>query len=172
MLVLGKKKVKLNMIPKIENFKETRLVGKKLKMSFAKDKTFELWRSFSPRRKEIKNSINSNLYSVELYPDTRFFKNFSPTKEFEKWAAVEVNSFEGIPNDMDKLIIPEGQYAVFQYKGKPSDAQNAFQFIYGVWLANSGYEMDDRPYFALMGEKYKGEDPDSEEEFWVPVRKR
>jgi AraC family transcriptional regulator len=30
--------------------------------------------------------------------------------------------------------------------------------------------MDGRPYFALMGEKYKGEQPDSEEEFWVPVK--
>jgi AraC family transcriptional regulator len=32
--------------------------------------------------------------------------------------------------------------------------------------------MDDRPYFALMGDKYKGEVLDSEEEFWIPIKKK
>jgi AraC family transcriptional regulator len=32
--------------------------------------------------------------------------------------------------------------------------------------------MDNRPYFALMGEKYKGENPESEEDFWIPVKKK
>ena len=157
------------MEPKVENFKETRLVGKKLSMSFTNNKTVELWKSFAPRRKEIKNSAGSELYSVELYNDASFFKNFNPMKEFEKWAAVAVEDFESIPDGMDKLVIPEGRYAVFPYKGKPSEAQGTLQYIYGTWLPNSTYEMDNRPYFALMGEKYKGEDPDSEEEFWIPI---
>lgn len=160
------------MEPKIETFKETKLIGKKIRVSFNQNKTFELWRNFSPRRKEIKNSVNSNLYSVEIYPDTTFFKNFNPKKEFEKWAAVEVKDFDTIPNDMEKITIPKGLYAVFHYRGKPSEAQETFRFIYSTWLPNSEYEMDDRPYFALMGEKYKGEAIDSEEEFWVPIRKK
>jgi AraC family transcriptional regulator len=160
------------MEPKIETFKETKLVGKKIKMSFANNKTVELWQSFSPRRKEIKNSINSDLYSVEIYPDTKFFKEFNPKIEFEKWAAIEVSDFDSIPDEMEKLIIPKGQYAVFHYRGKPSGAQETFRFIYGTWLPNSEYEMDDRPYFALMGDKYKGEALDSEEEFWIPIKKK
>lgn len=159
------------MEPKIETFKETKLIGKKIRMSYAHNKTAELWRSFSPRRKEIKNLVNSHLYSVEIYPDATFFENFDPIKEFEKWAAVEVGDFNTIPNDMEKLIIPKGQYAVFHYRGKPSEAQETFRFIFGTWLPNSEYEMDDRPYFALMGEKYKGETIDSEEEFWIPIKR-
>jgi AraC family transcriptional regulator len=159
------------MEPKIVIFKETKLVGRKINMSLANNKTVELWRSFSPRLKEIKNSINSDLYSVEIYPDTTFFEKFDPTMEFEKWAAIEVSDFDKIPDEMGQLIIPDGQYAVFHYQGKPSEAQETFHFIYGTWLPNSEYEMDDRPYFALMGEKYKGETSDSEEEFWIPIKK-
>jgi AraC family transcriptional regulator len=160
------------MEPKIVTFNETKLIGMKINMSLAINKTVELWQSFSPRRKEIKNAINSDLYSVEIYPDTTFFDNFNPTTEFEKWAAIEVSDFDTIPDEMRKLIIPMGQYAVFHYKGKPSEAQETFRFIYGTWLPDSGYEMDDRPYFALMGEKYKGEALDSEEDFWIPIKNK
>jgi len=157
------------MEPRIEIVHEKKLIGKKVRMSLLNDKTIELWKSFSPRRKEIKNSINPDLYSVDIYDDLKFFVDFNPAKEFDKWAAIEVKNFDDIPHEMDRLVIPRGKYAVFHYKGKPSEAQKTFQHIYGVWLPNSIYNMDDRPYFALMGEKYKGEHPDSEEEFWIPI---
>jgi len=155
--------------PRIETFNETKLVGNKMRMSFANNKTVELWKNFSPRVKEIKNLIGPNRYSVDLYPDTDFFKNFDPEMDYERWAAAEVSEFDMIPDGMEKLIIPEGLYAVFQYKGRPSEAQETFQFIFGSWLPNSEYKIDERPYFALMGEKYKGESPESEEEFWIPI---
>ncbi len=160
------------MKPGIETLNETRLIGKRIKMSFDNNKTVELWRSFSPGIKEIKNSVSPDLYSVDIYNDTKFFIDFNPSKEFDRWAAIEVKDFDTIPDGMDKLVIPEGQYAVFHYKGKPGDSQETFQYIYGIWLPNSEYEMDDRPYFALMGKRYKGEEPDSEEEFWIPIKEK
>jgi len=160
-----------DMEPEIRTCKETKLIGKRITTSFAHDKTVELWQRFAPRRKEIINSVNSDLYSVDVYHDTAFFRNFNPEKEFEKWAAVAVSDFDTLPHDMETMIIPEGQYAVFHYRGKPSESGETMQFIYGIWLPDSEYEMDDRPYFALMGEKYKGEGDDSEEDFWIPVKK-
>jgi len=158
------------MEPRIENLQETKLIGQKVRMSFADNKTGELWRSFAPRKKEIKNPVGADLYSMEIYPDSYFFNKFDPSTIFEKWAAVAVSGFDEVPDDMETFTIPSGLYAVFTYKGKPSEAHETFRFIYGTWLPQSGYVMDDRPYFALMGEKYKGEDPDSEEEFWIPIR--
>lgn len=155
---------------RLEQLPETKLLGQKVSTSFSADKTAELWRSFSPRRKEISQAVHADLFSVEIYPDTRFFEAFDPTREYEKWAAVEVSSFDNIPHDMHRLLIPAGSYAVFSYRGKPSEAQATFQYIYGSWLPNSPYELDDRPHFARMGTGYKGEDPDSEEEFWIPIR--
>lgn len=141
-------------------------------MSFVSNRTMELWKNFMPRRKEITNAVGTELYSVELYNGTGFFENFNPANEFEKWAAVEVSNFDSLPEGMDTLIIPEGEYAVFHYKGKPSEAQETYRFIYSQWIPGSAYKLDNRPHFALMGEKYKGEDPESEEEFWIPVTKK
>lgn len=158
------------MEPQIRTLAKTKLIGKSAKMTFANNKTKELWQSFMPKRTNIKNNIGSDLYSVEIYNDTNFFKNFDPTKEFEKWAAVQVKDFSSVPNEMETLEIPEGLYAVFHYKGKSSEAQKTYQYIFGNWIPNSEYQLDDRPHFALMGEKYKNEDPNSEEELWIPIK--
>ncbi len=156
--------------PEIRRSESILLVGKRLEMSFVHNQTHELWKSFMSRKKEIEGVVGAHLYSVEIYPSPRFFTDFNPTVTFEKWAAVQVNQEVAIPANMEMLKIPAGLYAVFAYKGKPSDAQPYFQYMYGSWLPASEYEMDNRPYFALMGEKYKGEDPESEEEFWIPIR--
>ena len=72
------------MQPRIETLKAKRLIGKRIRMSFSNNRTLELWRSFMPRRNEIKNCTGPDLYSIEIYePD--FFNNFNPEKEFEKW---------------------------------------------------------------------------------------
>ncbi|MDF0707158.1 GyrI-like domain-containing protein [Flagellimonas okinawensis] len=160
------------MIPRIQTLPSNLLVSKKSITSFAKNNTFELWRSFSPRKKEIDYAINKDSYAVEIYPTTTFFQNFDPTRKFEKWAAIAVSKVEQIPEGMEILTVSEGLYAVFHYKGKPSKVMVAFRYIYGEWLPNSQYEMDNRPYFSLMGDKYKGEHPESEEEFWIPIKKK
>jgi AraC family transcriptional regulator len=30
--------------------------------------------------------------------------------------------------------------------------------------------LDQRPHVEVMGEKYKNNDPDSEEEIWIPIK--
>jgi AraC family transcriptional regulator len=160
------------MKPTIKKLGETKLIGNNIRMSFANNKTTVLWQNFMPRRKEITNSIGTALYSIELYGDPEFFRTFSPMKEFEKWAAIQVSNFDSIPEGMNTLTIPSGDYAVFQYKGRPSEAVATHQFIYTQWIPNSEYQLDDRPHFAVMGENYKGEHPDSEEDFWIPIRKK
>lgn len=157
------------MQPRIEKLSQSQFVGVKTRMSLADNKTATLWQRFMPRRKEVENVLGAELYSIEQYDSVGFFRNFSPMSEFTKWAAVEVDSLEIIPDGMEKLTIPEGKYAVFTYVGKPSDAQPTFQYIFSEWLPQSEYELDHRPHFAKMGAKYKGEDPTSEEEFWIPV---
>jgi AraC family transcriptional regulator len=149
-----------------------KLIGKKLKMSVINDRTMELWQSFMPRRKEITNAENDFLYSVQVFESEKYFYQFSPEIEFEKWAAVEMAEFTNIPESMEMLEIPEGLYAVFNYKGPANAALPFFQYIFQTWIPESGYSVDNRPHFALMGEKYRGNNPDSEEEIWVPVKKK
>jgi AraC family transcriptional regulator len=157
------------MQPRIETLAEKRLVGNRARMSFSDNRTFELWRSFMPRRKEITNCLGTDLYSVEVYPPT-FWEDFSADKEFEKWAAVEVAGCGAIPDLMETLTVPAGLYAVFVHRGPASTGPETYGYIFRSWLPSSGYALDNRPHFALMGEKYKKDDPDSEEEIWIPIK--
>ena len=157
------------MEPRIETLPEKKFIGKRIKMSFSDNKTRELWSSFMPRRREIKNNIGSELYSIEVY-EPLYFNNFNPEKEFDKWAAVEVIDFETVPDDMETLTSPGGLYTVFIYKGSADKASETYRYIFGTWLPASDFLLDVRPHFAVMGEKYKNDETDSEEEVWIPVK--
>jgi len=156
------------MIPRIEKLQEKKLIGKRLTMSLADNKTGELWRSFMPRRRDITNNLTSDMISMQVYKP-RYFADFKPTNEFEKWATIEVADFDNVPTDMETFILVGGLYAIFDYKGLSTD-NSIFQFIFGNWLPNSDYDLDDRPHFEVLGDKYKNNDPTSEEEIWIPIR--
>jgi AraC family transcriptional regulator len=158
------------MTPRIEILPEKKLIGKRLQMSLANNKTHELWQSFMPRRKEIENSIGTDLYSMQVY-DPLHFNTFDPNNLFEKWATIEVTDFDTIPDEMETFTLPGGLYAVFFYKGLNTDTQ-IFQYIFGTWLPNSEYVLDNRPHFEILGEKYKNNDPNSEEEIWIPIKEK
>jgi AraC family transcriptional regulator len=157
------------MEPEIRTITEKKLVGKSIIMSLSCNKTGELWLSFMPERKEIKNNIGTELYSIEIYPPF-YFTKFNPDTEFEKWAAMEVTDFQTIPDEMENITLPEGLYAVFIHKGPASSGPKTYQYIFGTWLPASEFILENRPHFAVMGQKYKKDDPDSEEEVWIPVR--
>lgn len=156
---------------RIETLSSKKIVGKHIVMSFLENKIFELWNSFMPHRKKIKNQIDTNLYSLEVF-STEYFNDFNPGNTFEKWAGIEVNNFYDIPPDMETLTIPTGLYAVFIHKGPPSEAHKTYHLIFAEWLPNSSYLIDQRPHFAVMEEQYKKDDPNSEEEIWIPIKEK
>lgn len=157
------------MEPRIKTLSEKRLVGNRMKMSLANNKTGELWRSFMPRRKQIRNNLNAEMISMQVYDQP--VNPGDLNQEFEKWAVVEVSDFNTVPDGMETFVLEGGQYAVFDYKGSSTDPQ-IFRHIFGVWLPNSHYVLDHRPHFEVLGEKYKNADPNSEEEIWIPIREK
>ncbi len=157
------------MDPRIEILPEKKFIGKKIKMSFLNNKTQELWKSFMPYRKQITNNIGNELYSIEVY-EPLFFKVFDPEREFEKWAAVEVTSHCLVPEGFETLVTYGGLYAVFLHHGPASEGPKTYKYIFETWLPHSDYIIDSRPHFAVMGEKYKGDSDNSEEELWIPVK--
>lgn len=155
---------------RIEQLEEKKLIGKRMAMSFAANATADLWKDFMPRRHEIAHKVGHELYAMQIYPES-FFEKFNPMTSFEKWAALEVSSIQEIPAGMEATILPAGLYAVFLYKG-PANSPVPFQYIFQTWLPASGYELDTRPHFELLGENYKNNDPASEEELWIPVKEK
>lgn len=156
------------MQPEIKSIGPKKLLGICMEMSLAENLTTELWRSFMPRLSEIETRVGTELYSLQVYHEN-YFEQFSPMNEFEKWALAEVKNFSVIPDEMEPFELPGGLYAVFQHKGMGT---GIFQYIFSDWLPNSGYMVDNRPHFEILGEKYKQGSLDSEEEIWIPVTKR
>ena len=157
------------MTPRIEFAREKKLVGKHLTMSFADYRIGELWRAFMPRRKEINNTVSNDLISLVIYSPTHF-ADFKPTNEFERWATVEVENFDSVPDELETYILPSGLFAVFQYTGLSTDSAAFYQYIYLNWLPNSEYVLDDRAHVEILGEKYKNNEPLSEEDVWIPIK--
>lgn len=157
------------MFLRTETSNEKKIIGIRHTMSFANNTTGELFRSFMLRRNEIQQRANSELLCVHNYPEG-FFRGFNPTTPFEKWAAAEVNSFDAVPDGMETATIPAGLYAVFLFKGTPASAGPFYQNIYMNWFPSSGYMLNLRPHFDVLGSKYKSNDPESEEEIWIPIK--
>jgi AraC family transcriptional regulator len=121
-------------------------------------------------RKAIKHAKGNSLYSMQVYAPDFNFKDLILQTVFEKWAAMEVTELSAIPDGMEPYTLAGGLYAVFDYKGTPQDFAPMYQYIFHEWLPQSDYELDGREHFELLGERYKNNDPDSEEEIWIPIR--
>ncbi|MDC6406574.1 MULTISPECIES: GyrI-like domain-containing protein [Maribacter] len=157
----------MKITPRIEESKARKLIGVSCHMSILNNRTAELWSGFRPRVSEIFHRVSLDFISLQNYPED-YFRHFDPKKSFEKWAAVEVLEVSNIPKGMQFFELPAGKYAVFEYKGTSSDP-HLFQYIYNEWLPTSRYRLDHRPHFEVLGEKYKNNDPNSEEQIWVPI---
>lgn len=160
------------MFSKIENLAPKKLIGKQLKMSFINNLTPVLWKSFMPRRREIQNTVSTDLYSMQVYDDTFDYLNLNPAKEFTKWAVIEVKNFENIPDGMQSYELSGGLYAVFIHKGAASEFAKTFNYIFGEWLPNSEYDVDNREHFEILQEGYSSTDPNAEEEIWIPIKRK
>ncbi len=157
---------------RIEILPQKKLIAKSIRMSLIENKTYELWSNFMMQKSAIKNTVGTDLYSIQVYDDLHYFKNFNPSTEFTKWAAIEVENHNNIPNGFLSFRIIGGLYAIFIHKGFSSDFPKTMSFIMSQWLPNSDYTIDDRPHFELLGEKYKKNSSDSEEEIWIPIKKK
>lgn len=154
------------MQPQIVTLNPKKMIGMRMRMSLANNRTGELWRTFMPRRREIQKNLSADLISMQVYDAP--MRPGDPTQEFDKWAAVEVTGGTPIPAGMESFTLPGGLYAVFHYQGSSADI-SIFQYIFGVWLPASTYQLDARPQFEVLGEKYKNMDPESEEDIWIPI---
>lgn len=157
------------MQPRIEIIKEKKLIGISVNMSLINNKTSELFSSFMPNRKQIRNAVGTDIYEVMVY-DKLYFKNFNPNNKFTKWGALEVANFDTMPDGMKSYSLVGGTYAVFNYKGLPQDFSKLMQYIMAVWLPQSEYTLDQRAHFNVLGAKYNKDDPNSEETVYIPIK--
>jgi len=158
------------MNPRIEIIEEKILLGMSMEMSIIKNKTFDLFSTFMPRKKEVSNSIGTDVLDLIIYPKDYFLK-FNPTTHFTKWALVEVSDLENTPTEMEYFILPKGKYAVFSSPVSDNN-QEIFTNIYTKWLPNSIYNLDDRPHFDILNEQIQRKDSTATQEIWIPIKNK
>lgn len=158
--------------PKILPIKTIKMVGCKLLMNLAEDKTSLLWEMFMSRCCNIKKRKNNMLYSIQFYEKDTNFMSFERLKKYENWAAVEVESFTDIPQGLESLIVPSGLYARFIYQGLAANFSQYLQQMIYDWLVKSPFDIDNRPHFMVMAADYSPIDFHAQEEVWLPIQKK
>lgn len=155
--------------PRIVELAPKNLVGISREMSRIEDQTAALWRSFMPRRESIPNRSTPDYISMQVFPGGPR-QLADPAAKFVKWAVVEVDALERIPEGMSAYTLQAGTYAVFEHHGPASDL-STFMYIFQDWLPNSDtYALDDREHFEVLPADYNPQDPNAREEIWIPVR--
>jgi AraC family transcriptional regulator len=158
------------MIPVLKQMPNKLIVGRKIATSSAQYIPFELWSKFMPKRKEILNTISADLLSIQVFQENTFSSTtFNENTLFEMWAAVEVSKFEQTPTDMESTILVGGAFVTFILKGEKPTLTENYNYLINDWLPKEGYRIDNRAHFQVMGDKYKRNDPNSEEEVWIPI---
>ncbi len=156
--------------PRIVEGAERLLTGLRMETTVSENRAFELWSSFRPRVREIRDRKDDRFYSVQHFSRDFSLSTFTGDTRFDKWAAVEVTACREVPPAMETLTLPGGTYAVFIHRGPARDFHRTFQYIFGHWLPYSGYRLDARPQFEIMEADYRPDDPGAREEVWIPVR--
>ncbi|WP_396600492.1 GyrI-like domain-containing protein [Algibacter sp. R77976] len=159
------------MEPRIELIKQKKLIGHSISMSLTDNKTFDLFTGFMPKRKQISNALSDDKFEVMIY-DSLHFKNFNPNKTFIKWATLEVSDFNTIPEGMKDLTIENGLYAIFKYRGFAKNFGGFMNYVFTEWFPQSEYTLDNRPHFNVLGDKYIKNNPNSEEDVYIPIKKK
>jgi len=62
-----------------------------------------------------------------------------------------------VGGEVGKMELAASQYAICRFELTAADFPKAWEWVYGHWLPNSGYEPDDKPYFETYPEEPKGE---------------
>lgn len=156
---------------KIEKLASFTLVGRSREMTMASNTTSVLWSDFMRTKTRLEIDTGNELYSLQFYPQL-YFDSFDVNSVFTKWAGYRKELNSNTPEGFKELVVPGGLYAVFLHKGLASDFPKTFMYIFDEWLPNSEFEIDDRPHFELLGEKYANNDRNSEEEVWIPIVNR
>ncbi len=165
-------KEKITMEPEIIEKGEFEIVGLKCKTSLSDNRVPALWQEFIKRWGEIKNLAKpGEAYGVCLNEMQYDYREFTDETEFTEIVGAEVTDSENIPEGMLTYTVPKSKYAVFTHKGKLDSLKNTYDYIYGVWIPASKYEVGTNCDFEFYDSRFKGIDnPDSEMFIYIPIK--
>jgi len=126
----------------------------------------KLWQSFGERYAEIPNVTDpGRAYQVCV------FEAPSPTEEYTFIAGMEVSDISQVPPAMITHRVPAAEYAVFEHHGSLEKMHQSYEYIFGVWLQENGYQMAEADSLEIYDERFNPQSSDSIFEIWIPIVK-
>ncbi len=126
-----------------------------------------LWGRFVLRMHEIQNRKEYDL-GVCTSKHPTIVKKEGDT--FIYVAAVAVENADHVPQGMVVCDIPAATFAVFTHKGPILNIKHTCEYIWGTWLPESGYELNDIPDFELYDSRFDPQTGSGEVDIYVPIK--
>jgi predicted transcriptional regulator YdeE/DNA-binding transcriptional MerR regulator len=123
-----------------------------------------LWDVANTRFGELKHIINDGAYGVCITVED------AQPGEFEYVAGLKVSHTEDIPEGMVLREVPAQKYAVFTHVGSLETLGETYNYIYHIWLPQSGHELAAKYDFEFYNEDFKDFAPDSRFYIYVPIK--
>lgn len=131
----------------------------------------QLWASFTGMLRQIPNrSKSGRAFGIcEACEDNTIY-TMNNNVSFSEVAAVEVDSFEGLPPLFVPKVLKAGRYAVFTHRGSLAMLTKTFGYIWGTWFLNTKETVDEKEDFELYDHRFISFDhPDSEIDIYIPI---
>lgn len=118
----------------------------------------------------LNRSLLRKAASVEMYGIIRLQEaTCSLEADYSYLAAAQSDEVEEGCGQREAIVLP-GSYAMFRHIGPAAVLPFTYQYIYGTWLAQSGYKLAGTYDFERYDHRFLGaEHPHSELDIFVPV---
>jgi AraC family transcriptional regulator len=143
---------------KTQQIPATTIVGLNIRTKPMAPEIPALWPRFVARIPEIENPVEKNVAYGVMRPlsDALLYM-----------AGIAVSELGRIPDGMESVAIPAGNYAVFSYP--ISQLGKGFGEIYNKLLPASGLRVLPGPSLEHYGADFKAHDPNAPVGIWIPV---
>jgi AraC family transcriptional regulator len=114
---------------------------------------------FLERVNSIENRVDTELYYAVYDYNPEDISKQDDEINYTYFYCVEVSEYNNIPEGMVKKLIPQAKYAVFNYDIKDNTlngeklTQSVYDYIDGIWLPNSGFELAETTDYEVINEK-------------------
>lgn len=126
-----------------------------------------LWDKLMSRRRELGVEIHAPAYGA--CRPLRLSERSHP-QELEYLAGFALEQpIDPLPAEMTLWRVEPATYVRFTHRGSLAKLQETITYVYDTWLPASGQKRAEGVEFELYDEKFRGDSPDSELGYFVPL---
>lgn len=158
--------------PQIVAMPEIKVAGIRGETTLSDIKLKELWNQVNHMHRDIPHLVEGGRgFGICEACNENTLYTMNDWVLFTEVAGYEVDSFEDLPPQFVRKILPAGKYAVFTHRGSLRMLPQTFDYIWGTWFLTTDEELDWREDFELYDNRFLGYDhPESEIDLYIPIR--